>query len=670
MNVSVFLILLTVHICVVVTTGFPVIPPPHLLRVGVDPLRPLATHTYTTATKTIPASPASAPVWYPQSVCPDSDSIPKTNPQLVMECANISMPFIHTVKYSDPAATLHFRAPGPNSTLYVYSRRFLASARFTPQTQSKGQIWIIEGGPGGANSPADVAGFAKYEFDLYSTDHRGVGFSTFLWCPPQMSASSPAGNLLSTSEIMGCVDSIRQQYGRDGLAAFTATNAAYDFRTIMQYERMHVVNPSPDYHVAGIGLSYGTYLLNRILQLDSDAHADDPGAVVDTAVFDGVVNPDLYNAGYQATSFTAVTRTIARECSLDTFCSSLMTQRPDVVMERLLEKMERYGHCKESGFDADLLRSITSIAPSLLAAYTWPIVLTYRLDRCSPDDIVVLSGVPLTNAKLYQHLVRTSLFHAPSSVAVLFNIYFSSGIGQNWDPYDDLVQNVGSKVDASQLSIFRQSFDINFDASVWPRYTDSYDRSPWPTMLYADTLHVQGGLDGNTPFGYSLKAYDKYRTIPKAHPSKVSKLMTEFWSGHVMQSKVPGALNCVAKFISNANAFAGHSCLPPQHVSFEAPPARDMQLFGVTNAAEYYGAVPSGGSSGPGATSIPCADQVQVYDLTDNVDNVAASVHGIIVLLIATFLCTVASVYFVWRVSKQSQRRIDAAASSNEYLAM
>ena len=66
------------------------------------------------------------------------------------------------------------------------------------QGVSKGQLWLLDGGPGGDSAglsqAVDGRSFGSFnDYDLYVLQHRGTGDSTWMSCPDQENPTSFGG---------------------------------------------------------------------------------------------------------------------------------------------------------------------------------------------------------------------------------------------------------------------------------------------------------------------------------------------------------------------------------------------------------------------------------------------------------------------------------------------
>ncbi|GLD92167.1 hypothetical protein PINS_up000700 [Pythium insidiosum] len=128
----------------------------------------------------------------------------------------------------------------------------------------KRAVILIQGGPGSGSyqlEPSMVLTQSELNgtADFYTFDHRGTGLSEYLQCEG-MRSNTDGGMGLTLNELAGCLDEINTKY--DGQAAgFSVTSAARDVQ--------HIINKYLSEHQVYLyGYSYGTYLTQRLMQLE------------------------------------------------------------------------------------------------------------------------------------------------------------------------------------------------------------------------------------------------------------------------------------------------------------------------------------------------------------------------------------------------------------------
>ncbi|KAJ0392976.1 hypothetical protein ATCC90586_001583 [Pythium insidiosum] len=143
-----------------------------------------------------------------------------------------------------------------------FVRRRLAANETTDG--AKRAVILIQGGPGAGSYAMEPIMASLQEkldgtVDFYTFDHRGTGLSEFIKCDG-LRTNSEEGIGLTLNELAGCLDEINTKY--DGQAAgFSVTSAARDVQ--------HIINKYlSEHHVFLYGQSYGTYLTQRLMQLE------------------------------------------------------------------------------------------------------------------------------------------------------------------------------------------------------------------------------------------------------------------------------------------------------------------------------------------------------------------------------------------------------------------
>ncbi|KAJ0397023.1 hypothetical protein P43SY_003967 [Pythium insidiosum] len=125
-------------------------------------------------------------------------------------------------------------------------------------------VILIQGGPGEPSTGMEIPMFQLQQelggaVDFYTFDHRGTGRSEYIECEG-MRSNTEDGSDLSLNEVAACLDEINTKY--DGQAAgFSVTSAARDVEHLIK-------TYLSEHHVFLYGYSYGTYLTQRLLQLE------------------------------------------------------------------------------------------------------------------------------------------------------------------------------------------------------------------------------------------------------------------------------------------------------------------------------------------------------------------------------------------------------------------
>ncbi|OQR85639.1 serine protease family S33 [Achlya hypogyna] len=172
----------------------------------------------------------------------------------VVECAEFILPLCHS------------GVCNLNGSIPVFVKRMRASK---PSALAKA-LWFLQGGPG-ASSVATVESHMTTLYklldgsaDMYTMDHRGTGRSHRLSCTASQieTSGSPTNGRVTNAALSTCIQDINIQIGgadSTALRSFSTTSAAKDLSAIIS----SLENPS----VFVYGVSYGTYLVERLMQL-------------------------------------------------------------------------------------------------------------------------------------------------------------------------------------------------------------------------------------------------------------------------------------------------------------------------------------------------------------------------------------------------------------------
>lgn len=380
--------------------------------------------------------------------------------KLDAECATLSEPLQ--------------RDGGSDKTVDFHVKRVLSATQ-----PAKGQLWLLQGGPGLAGST--LSGLVPLvqeiapDFDIYLPDHRGVGESSPLVCdgfdtPISGAATAPTAAAVQ-ADGSACLDQLTATWG--SLDGFSSIEAAADLGETIERTR------TADQAVYLWSVSYGTRWALRYLQ----QFPDQPSGVV----LDSIESEALSFTDFGAQLETAAGQLLGR-CGDDAFCSGRLGADPSVFVSNLLAKLET-GHCPTSANlttgDYRLLFTKTMTLPAGLRD-ALPALL-FRVDRCSAADqaaILNLSGLfadseaalgPSASGVLNAHVALSELYDAsPASFDAL------------------LASDAPRAFSNGDAGFYRALYD------VWPRYDASPYRGAYPTTS-APVLMLQGTLDPLTP---------------------------------------------------------------------------------------------------------------------------------------------------------------------------
>ncbi|KAG9410340.1 hypothetical protein AC1031_018374 [Aphanomyces cochlioides] len=211
-------------------------------------------------------------------------------------------------------------------------------------------------------------------------DHRGTGRSTILQC----SKERPRGQ-----DLMDCLASLRQTFGDNGPIGFSVTSAAMDLKTIVE---------SPiftDTDVVIYGLSYGTYLVERLMHLVPQR--------VKGYILDSVQSNQLkkekdaqYNSNWEKGAGEVVWKFLSL-CDENKFCKNKIGPDSKKTLKKLYEKLDKSKLKCSSPLQA-IAAKYGVKSPSVVVSqilFDWLTepekrvfipALIYRLNACTAED--------------------------------------------------------------------------------------------------------------------------------------------------------------------------------------------------------------------------------------------------------------------------------------------
>lgn len=182
--------------------------------------------------------------------------------------------------------------------------------KFPARSVSKGEIWLIAGGPGEAGSSyyADIKFFRDTfaGFDLMVPDHRGTGYSSKL-CEPEETSDSEGGLALVGAEWGSCFGQIFSNTAR--AQAFSTANAAHDLNSLIG-----ALGSSRKTYVYGV--SYGTALALRFAEI---ATVKIDGIILDSLVSHGTDTAN--DLSHRSHTTDQVGTDILERCEADPNCA-------------------------------------------------------------------------------------------------------------------------------------------------------------------------------------------------------------------------------------------------------------------------------------------------------------------------------------------------------------
>lgn len=432
---------------------------------------------------------------------------------VAQECATVMMPY----NYDDLSSE---RVP-----VFVFRYK-------TNSTNKKGQIWFLQGGPGGSGAVFDdYFGMLKNRYpgwDMYSLDHRGVGNSEKLVCSNEWRL----GALTTTpADITKCVGELTTKYG-ENIKTFSATGASKDLGKLIELLK------EDGKQVFVYGVSYGTFWAHRYLQLFP---TQSNGVILDSIALNGYCFLDNYDK-----LANEVGKQFMELCKDDTTCFAKMStiaETPWEAMGVVFDKIKNGEICEDfSGYAADDLKGVLFY---MLAggAYTRNLIppMMYRINRCSQDDVAVISTFinNMFGGKKADYVPENEL---DSNI-----LYYNVAFNELWSGIE--VQEALDLNETYYVSTNGVAGNALIGKSgLWPVYDEpfltEYSTSETPILM------LNGTLDPQTPLEIAIPAKDKFT---KAHQT----FITAPYSAHgvmtqtVTMNSINGGPACGEKIIFN-----------------------------------------------------------------------------------------------------------------------
>lgn len=337
------------------------------------------------------------------------------------------------------------------------SRRIAVHVTRYLQPGSRGQLWILIGGPGLSSAyleagASTLAAQLATDLDLYMFDYRGIGRSTRLGCPDQESDASAGGFDILSAEWPACIDAVKDEWG-DDLAGFTTAETARDLGHLIDATR-------GDGQVFVYGVSYGSYLALRYL-------AEFP-AQADGIVLEGLLPPatGLFPIDFEE-NHDRVGHELLDACGADAECASHVGDDPWGVLNQLVADLDA-GHCPEiveMGLDSGRLTRALALLVQLHQFRRMIPAIIHRAARCSPADVTalrtLLTAIPdvddprpppdemgrLDSTILHGLVVQNELYQMPRPtrdevVAAIAGLRFASGGVLSLEDREGLISGV------------------------------------------------------------------------------------------------------------------------------------------------------------------------------------------------------------------------------------
>jgi pimeloyl-ACP methyl ester carboxylesterase len=450
------------------------------------------------------------------------------------ECAFVPLPFDFQDPESEDVEVFIFRVSGGLS--------------------SKGQIWFLQGGPGG--SGADFAPLFEQlvqvfpGWDFYSIDHRGVGNTARLSCPQEGPLMGQPGDF----DTAGCAAHLTETWG-EHLDTFSTTHAAHDLGVLIEGLRPE------DGKVFVYGGSYGTYWAERYLQLFP--HQAD-GVIMDSLAMPEHCWIDDYDYW-----FNEVGKQVLGHCDGDSDCADHMTQWGATTVEAaqaLYASVDEGQVCPIQGFafDRPTLRTWMALftADPYLRVLMPPIF--HRLARCAPEDQAVLGNLVMNLSQMMGGYLPSL---APDYVGEdeTYSMVLGEHVIQSEMFRGRTMEEALEVIDGALISPDTTPLVIGIhDSGEWPIYEDDGYMQRW-AETDVPILMMNGMLDPQTPLEIALPAADKHAgphqtflTFPYAAHGVI---MSSTTNAAMMGYGMPCGMEIMFDFIDDPTGELDLSCM-------------------------------------------------------------------------------------------------------------
>ncbi|MFO0642430.1 MAG: alpha/beta fold hydrolase [Polyangiaceae bacterium] len=512
---------------------------------AIDPEGPAPTPSPSTTTEPTPAPPTPGPG--PESIAWATCEVPGMRGDIEADCATVDMPAQ--------------RGKADSGTVPVAVYRLKAAKQ-----PAKAQMWMLNGGPGGAGFGLGpygelVAQTFTQSIDVYLIDHRGTGESDFLDCPKAYRTSQTTGDFMKK-----CSQEIRDSRGAK-LDGYSTTESAHDVRELIDR------TAGKDQKVYVYGGSYGSYWAHRLLQIPNvrvDAVITDGNCISSTCTFD---TPQVFGVdetmGY-----------VFDVCKGTPACAEKVGADPKAFVTQLVQKLKA-GHCSTARLSTAPLAEVVHTIGAMWASGVMPTL--YRLDRCNEGDVRVLN----TLEQKLQEVSQRGPVKVPvlgptprpskatdSSTALQLHVIASEMISRPAPSPASLE----AKARGLLFSPGADSYDITY-FDTWQTYPRDGFMDGWMSRD-VPWLMMQGTFDFQTVVSLSKTALPKI-----ADPSL--QYVTVDGGGHGVVFDSECSIAITEAFLANPKAKVDTSCLGEVRKKSLDIDARYTQYFmGVQNAWE------------------------------------------------------------------------------------
>ncbi len=379
--------------------------------------------------------------------------------------------------------------------------------RHLPATEpSRGQLWILPGGPGIAGDDYEQAlALAERlpDMDIYMPDHRGTGRSTFLACTAEQ-----AQDVFSESEFSDedCLNYLLENRSTEELRHFNVTQAAEDIGQLIN----HFKADGDEMYL--YGSSYGTYWAQRYLHLYLDQAS---GIFIDSVC--SLTSCNEQNGFFASAEIAG--RELLKLCDEDEFCSDKIGGDAEKYLQDLYTLLEN-DHCPALELSREGLQDVTRTALAERELQGLLPAIMYRMTRCNEQDVAALSFLFESAEDGDDGEDESEDPGLPESKGLTLNIRYSELWDNNVTAADIEVQAQTALFAGDGFGEEEQAqFDLRAE---WPIYSlDSFATS-WPNtttpiLITNGTLDPITTIDGAAELGAQyVQPYQQVILIPYA----------------------------------------------------------------------------------------------------------------------------------------------------------
>jgi pimeloyl-ACP methyl ester carboxylesterase len=438
------------------------------------------------------------------------------------ECATVKLPYRRDVM------------DGRNVSVFVKRYR-------PPGLVTQGQLWLLQGGPGAWGKDMDSLGpylaAVGRPMEVYVIDQRGTGRSSRLGCAAQEALASDGGGAITPGEWPACLAAMQAEWGH-GLEGFTVTSTARDLGELIATLR------KPEERVFVFGVSYGTYLANRYLQLFPQQAT---GVILDSIC--GATCSFTHSDAH----FDAVVHQFFDACGQDPTCIAHLGDDPWKTFGDVMTKLDAGSACP-AATAAGLTRETLRHAFASLA-YSWDQrllipAIVHRIDRCGPADAAYLT-------QLGQALAAPATEEDVTAFST--GLAFHIGLSELWDEPSPPLAALEAE-ESTQLVCNGVGARMAAVHDVWPRVPRDAYHGAWAKTA-TPILMLAGSLDPATPL---VEQEDARRAFAGLHQTFVT--VPRASHGVIANSpvKTPNAVGCginvLVQFLKDPNASLDTSC--------------------------------------------------------------------------------------------------------------